>query len=311
MFASHHWPRWGRDDVDGFLRKQRDVYRWIHDQTMRLANHGLTPTEIAEELVLPETFTDQIHTRGYYGALNHNVKAVYQRYLGWYDGNPANLWRHPPTALGERYVELAGGADALLANARAAFDRGDFRWVVEIVNHLVFADPANRGARELQADAMEQIGYQCESATWRNAYLTGAQELREGPPRPGKGTRRRGVAEALTVDMIFDAVAVRLKSEAVVGEHVVTNWEFPDVDERWILALENQVLHHVSGRHDPDAAVTMRLDKSVLAAMLVGETTFADAAAAGEIEIDGDATALLTIFGNLDEFAGGFHIVEP
>jgi len=311
LFASHHWPRWGRDDVDQFLRKQRDVYRWMHDQTMRLANHGLTATEIAEELELPTAFTEQTHTRGYYGSLSHNAKAVYQRYLGWYDGNPANLWKHPPVTAGERYVELAGGSDALLANARVAFERGDYRWVVEIVNHLVFADPDNEEARQLQADALEQIGYQSESATWRNAYLTGAHELREGLPPALGGGRRRGFAEALTIDMVFDAIGVRLNSDAVAGEHVVTNWNFTDTGETWVLALENQTLHYVRGRHDEGATVTISLPKTVLGQLLVGATTFLDAAEAGDIAIDGDAAALLTIFGNLDEFDTAFPIVEP
>ena len=146
MFASHHWPRWGTDDVAQFLRHQRDLYRWMHDQTMRLANKGLVPTEIAEELELPKAFTDQIHTRGYYGALVHNAKAVYQRYLGWYDGNPAHLWMRTPVDAGTRYVELAGGAEALLAHAQAAYDTGDYRWVAEVVNHLVFADPDQSGS---------------------------------------------------------------------------------------------------------------------------------------------------------------------
>ena len=217
MFASHHWPRWGTNDVAEFLRQQRDLYRWMHDQTMRLANKGLTPTEIADELALPSAFTDQIHTRGYYGALIHNVKAVYQRYLGWYDGNPARLWNHQPTEACRRYVELAGGADALLVHAQAAFDQGDYRLVAEVVNHLVFADPTNTAGRELQADALEQLGYQAESATWRNAYLTGAMELRDGPPPARPAPARPCMAVALTIDMIFDALAIRLKAEEVAG----------------------------------------------------------------------------------------------
>ncbi|MFM7044865.1 MAG: alkyl/aryl-sulfatase, partial [Ilumatobacteraceae bacterium] len=184
MFASHHWPRWGPGDVHGFLSLQRDLYRWLHDQTLRLANHGLVPTEIAEALQMPPEFMAESHTVGYYGSVIHNVKAVYQRYLSWYDGNPSNLHRLPPSAAGERYVELAGGAEALLAHARDKFELGDYRWVAEVVNHLVFADPHNTAARSLQADALEQLGYQSESATFRNAYLMGAQELRHGhPPR--------------------------------------------------------------------------------------------------------------------------------
>jgi alkyl sulfatase BDS1-like metallo-beta-lactamase superfamily hydrolase len=314
MFASHHWPRWGTDDVDQFLRQQRDLYRWMHDQTMRLANKGLVPTEIAEELELPKAFTDQIHTRGYYGALVHNAKAVYQRYLGWYDGNPAHLWMRTPTDAGKRYVDLAGGADALLAHAQGAFDEGDYRWVAEVVNHLVFADSANQAARDLQADALEQLGYQVESATWRNAYLTGAQELRNGPPRSRPAGARPGMAVALTIDMVFDAIAIRLKSEDVAGEHVVVNWAFTDLDgddASWILALENQTLHYVRGRHDSEATVTVTIAKDLLLAIIGGATTFVDAVTDGSATLDGDPTALITIFGNLDSFETGFAIVEP
>ncbi|MFY8237918.1 MAG: alkyl/aryl-sulfatase, partial [Ilumatobacteraceae bacterium] len=183
LFTSHNWPRWGNEDLIEFLTVQRDLYRWMHDQTMRLANKGFTPTEISQALTLPDEFLANDHTRGYYGDLVHNSKAVYQRYLSWYDGNPANLNKLQPSDAGKKYVELAGGADALLEKARAAFDAGEYRWVVELVNHLVFADPTNTEGRHLQADALEQLGYQAESSTFRNAYLMGAQELRLGPPK--------------------------------------------------------------------------------------------------------------------------------
>jgi alkyl sulfatase BDS1-like metallo-beta-lactamase superfamily hydrolase len=315
MFASHHWPRWGTNDVDGFLRKQRDLYRWMHDQTMRRANRGMTAPEIAEDLVLPEVFLSQGHTRGYYGSLVHNVKAIYQRYLSWYDGNPAHLWQHPPTEAGRRYVELAGGADALIAKARAAFEAGDYRWVAELVNHLVFADPTNVEGRELQADALEQLGYQSESATWRNAYLTGAMELRQGLPE-ARPVRRRNLVDALTIDLMFDAIAIRLDDDAVAGRTARVNWtftdpSFPDGEQRWLLALENRALHYVQGRHDPDASVTVTLAKSVMSDVMGGMTTFAEALAEGVISLDGDPAGLLTIFGNLETFESGFGIVEP
>ena len=315
MFASHHWPRWGADDADGFLRKQRDLYRWIHDQTMRRANRGMTPTEIAEELALPDVFLAQGHTRGYYGSLVHNVKAVYQRYLSWYDGNPTHLWQHPPTAAGQRYVALAGGADALLDHAQAAFDEGDYRWVVEVVNHAVFADPTNVRARELQSDAFEQLGYQSESATWRNAYLTGAQELRNGPPS-NRPMRRKGLVDALTVDLMFDAIAIRLQDEQVEGETAEVNWVFTDTDPAkepsdWVLTLEHQALHYVAGRHSDTAGVTVTLTRGIMAEVLGGGVTFADAVVAGDVTLDGDPEALRTIFGNLEVFQSGFGIVEP
>ncbi len=312
LFTSHNWPRWGNDDLTDFLEKQRDLYKWMHDQTMRHANHGLVPTEIAEHLELPAEFLANEHTRGFYGDLVHNAKAVYQRYLSWYDGNPANLHKHPPVEAGKRYVELAGGADALLEKARRAFDAGDYRWVAELVNHLVFADPTNAAARELQADTLEQLGYQAESSTFRNAYLNGAQELRQGPPTLlGGAGRGKGLLRAMSVEQVFDAIAVRLKSEEVGGQRLFVNWTFTDLDEKWVLGLSNRTLFHVQGRHDERAAVTVTLSRLTLVAVVTQETTFMDEIQAGNITLDGDPAALLTIFGNLDTFVVSFHVVEP
>jgi alkyl sulfatase BDS1-like metallo-beta-lactamase superfamily hydrolase len=312
MFASHHWPRWGGDDVRGFLTLQRDLYRWMHDQTMRLANHGMVPTEIAATLRLPEEFLAQSHTRGYYGDLVHNCKAVYQRYLSWYDGNPANLNKLPPTEAGKRYVEYMGGADALIAKARASFEAGDYQWVVEVVNHLVFADPTNQAARSLQADAMEQLGYQAESSTFRNAYLMGAQELRQGPPPPANTmVRGRGLLAAMTVEQVFDAIAVRLKSEEVGGMSATVNWTFPDVAETWILRLSNRTLSSTHGRHDPTAEALVTLDRTTLISLVTQQTTINEELERGSISIEGDADALLRVFGHLDTFQTNFSIVEP
>lgn len=310
MFASHNWPRWGNEDVLTYLGLQRDLYRWMHDQAMRFANHGYNATEIAEMLTLPPELAAEAHTTGYYGDLVHNVKAVVQRYLSWYDGNPANLWKLPPTEVGRRYVDLAGGADALLAAARRAFDAGDYRWVVELVNHLVFADPTNADARELQADAFEQLGYQSRSATFRNAFLMGAQELRNGAP-PAGPARPSGYLDAMTIDQLIDTLAVRLRSEDVGGLRVSLNFTFTDLDERWVLRLSNRTLHGVSGRHDANAAVTLRLASSVLRDVIRETTTFADAVAAGTAEAAGDVAATGMVFDHLDVFMTGFALVEP
>ena len=316
LFTSHNWPRWGRDDAREFLELQRDLYKWMHDQTMRLANKGLVATEIADTLKLPDDFLAQEHTHGYYGDLVHNSKAVYQRYLSWYDGNPANLNKLPPTDAGRRYVELAGGADKVLAAGRAAFDAGDFRWGAELMNHLVFADPTNQEARALQADMLEQLGYQSESSTFRNAYLMGAQELRFGPPDFGPGAARaRGILVAMTVEQIFDTISVRLKSEDVGGLDLRIDWTFPDLvgtpDEKWTLGLSHRTLFAVQGRHDATSVARITITRSLLVDILTQQTTFMDQIAAGNITIDGDAGALLQIFGNLDTNTPGFPIVEP
>jgi alkyl sulfatase BDS1-like metallo-beta-lactamase superfamily hydrolase len=237
---------------------------------------------------------------------------VYQRYLSWYDGNPANLNKLPPTEVGKRYVELAGGADALIANAQKAFDNGDYRWVTELLNHLVFADPTNTAARNLQADAMEQLGYQAESSTFRNAYLMGAQELRLGPPAPAPiAVRNRGLLLAMTIEQLFDSLSVRIKSEELGGVSICVNWHFTDIDEKWILGISNRTLYATPGRHEKSAAATITLTRLTMLDVVTQATTFVDQITAGTILIDGDASALLQIFGKLDTVTTGFAIVEP
>ncbi len=306
VFASHHWPRWGEARIVDYLTKQRDLYKYLHDQTLRWANHGLTPTEIGERMTLSPGLAREWHTRDYYGTLNHNAKAVYQRYLGWFDGNPANLHPHPPVEAGKRYVALAGGPDALLAHARAAFDQGDYRWVAEVANHLVFADPANAAARELCADAFEQLGYRAESGPWRAFYLTGAQELRN--PRPKSDKPRPGPAgqiRALPADQLLDSLSVRLDAEAA-GElalnfrlRIIDTWEAFEVE------LSNGVLHHRPLEGDTD----MAMDRLTLARILLGEITTAEALAAGSAT--GDPSGLDRLLPLLERFDFWFEIVAP
>jgi alkyl sulfatase BDS1-like metallo-beta-lactamase superfamily hydrolase len=307
LFASHHWPRWGQDDQMQFLKTQRDVYKYIHDQTLRLANHGRTPREIAEEIALPPTLAAEWHVRDYYGTLNHNAKAVYQRYLGWFDGNPANLHPHPPVEAGKRYVELAGGADALLAKARTAFEAGDYRWVAEVVNHLVFADPGNDAARHLQADALEQMGYQAESGPWRAFYLTGAQELRNRRP-PATTPRQAALAQLhrLPGAMLLDSFSVRLNGPAVGARTLQLGLTFSDTGERFRLEVENAVLRHHADR-DADSSVT--LDRPTLVALVTGSKTVEAALADGSLT--GDGATLSDLLGWLDRFDFWFEIIEP
>lgn len=309
FFASHHWPRWGNADITDYLRRQRDMYRWIHDQTMRLANHGYTALEIAEELELPAEFAAEGHTTGYYGHLIHNVKAVYQRYLSWYDGNPSNLWRLPPSEVGSRYVALAGGADAMVAAAQKSFDEGDYRWVVELLNHLVFAQPDHEAGRALQADALEQLGYQSESATFRNAFLTGAQELRNGAP-PRREAMRRGFLDAMTIGQLLDTLAVRLPSDKVGARHVVVHLEVSDRPEQsdWTVEISNRAMSSIRGhRGTPDCLISMTFEQ--LVRLAANELTVADVLEGANCE--GDTTAFEFAFGGLDSFFSGFAIVEP
>jgi alkyl sulfatase BDS1-like metallo-beta-lactamase superfamily hydrolase len=307
LFASHHWPRWGSDEARAFLTLQRDLYKYVHDQTLRMANHGLTPLEIAERLALPPTLAAQWHTRGYYGTLNHNAKAVYQRYLGWFDGNPANLHKLPPGAAGARYVAAMGGAEALLSAARAAFEAGDYRWVAELVNHLVFAEPDNAAARALQADALEQLGYQAESGPWRAFYLTGAQELRT--PRPRSDTPRQGAAgqlRALPADDLLESLSVRLNGEKAGAVRIAFTCAFSDTGERFAVSVENAVLRHKAG----DGGPVVTLTRPTLIGLVIGETTLDAALAGGAVSGEG-APALGELLPLLDRFDFWFEIVAP
>ena len=316
VFASHHWPRWGAEDGRCFLQTQRDVYRWLHDQTMRLANHGYTSLEIAEMLTLPEEFTGDSHVREYYGTVSHNAKAVYQRYLGFFDGNPANLNPLPPVEASTKYVEYMGGAAAVLERARLDFAAGDYRWVAQVVNHVVFADPDaaaphTEAAKLLQADALEQLGYQAESGPWRNFYLTGAQELRSGTPDLGPA-RISGFLSALSVDQVFDAIGVRLNHEKIAGNEFSMNWVFTDTGEQHVIGVSRRALFHSPNRFDDDAAVTVTLDMASLSQLLAGgAAAFFDLLERGAVVLDGDDSVLATLFGSLDQFKRGFAIVTP
>jgi len=311
LFASHHWPRWGSCKAAAFLKKQRDLYKYIHDQTLRMANHGLTPLEIAEELTLPPTLASEWYTRGYYGTLNHNAKAVYQRYLGWFDGNPANLHKLPPVEAGRRYVDLAGGPDALLQKARAAFEAGDYRWVAEIVNHLVFADPQNAEARHLQADALEQMGYQAESGPWRGFYLTAAMELRNS--RPPAVEPRQGAAgqiRALPADKLLDSLSVRLNGTKAGDQTIAFNLAFADTGEAFAVNVENAVMHHAAGKAVGDAP-TVKLSCATLVALVLAEVRLDQALADAKVSVEGDAQVFAKFLALLDRFDFWFEIVTP
>ncbi|MGC4960877.1 alkyl/aryl-sulfatase [Gordonia sp. DT101] len=311
MFICHQWPVWGTRSVCEFLAEQRDLYRYIHDETLRLAAHGYTMIEIAEMVELPEGLATSWIARGYYGSLNHNVKAVYQKYLGFFDGNPAHLHPHPPVEAGQRYVEFMGGADAVLNKARKSFDDGDYRWVAEVVNHVVFAEPNNQAARELQADALEQLGYQSESAPWRNFYLTGAQDLREGARSDEAALGAGEVIAAMTVDMLFDYLAIRLNGPKAGGQSFAMQVQLTDTGESRRVELVHGVLNCTPAQPDDHGDTTMRLPKAALTGLALGAVTLADAVAAGQVEISGDEEPAYLLFALLDTFARTFNIVTP
>ncbi|MGE5159152.1 MAG: alkyl/aryl-sulfatase [Gemmatimonas sp.] len=312
MCGQHHWPVWGRERIDTMIRQQRDLYKFAHDQTIRLMNHGLTATEIAETIRLPQSLEGAWHGRGYYGHIRHNVKAIYQKYLGWYDANPVNLDPLPPVEAGKKYVEYMGGADALLERARADFANGQFRFVAQAVSHLVFADPDNQAARALLADTFEQLGYAAESATWRNAYLFGAQELRQGMPKtPPRAPMPRETLAALRTEQLWDVLGVRLNGPKAEGKHIVLNWSFTDTGEEFVLTLENCALTYSKGLQSPAADARFVLARATLDEVVAKQTSFPEAVAVGKIEVSGNPMRLAELMGLMDEFPRMFEIVEP
>lgn len=312
VIAQHHWPMWGNARIVAFLKKQRDLYKFIHDQTVRLLNHGLTPTEIAEKLKLPASLAGEWSARGYYGTLSHNAKAVYQFYLGWYDANPADLNPLPRVETARKQVEYMGGAEAVLKRARADFAAGQYRWVAGVTSQLVFADPANKAARELGADALEQLGYQSEAATWRNAYLLGAAELRGGvPAAQGGSTANAELLKGVSIDLAFDFLGVRLNAAKAEGKRIVINWTFTDRNETYVMNLENSALTHRAGPLDANADAGVKLTRAALDAITLKQRSFVGSILTGDVSVSGNPLKLRELFGLLDDFTPDFEIVEP
>jgi linear primary-alkylsulfatase len=312
LIAQHHWPKWGSANIDDMLRKQRDLYKFIHDQSVRLMNQGFTPREIAEQIKLPPSLANEWSARGYYGTLSHNSKAVYQKYLGWYDANPANLNPLPPAESARRAVEYMGGARAVTDRARKDFEAGNYRWVAEVMNQVVFADPDNMEARALAADAMEQLGYQSESATWRNAYLTGAQELRVGKPKTAPtSTASPDVIRAIPLPLFFDYLAIRIDPAKAEGKTMVINWVLPDTKQQARMTLENSVLTHMMDKQAQNADATVTLDRATLDLITLRQKTFQQAMKEGSAKVQGNAAKLGELIGMLDEFNPMFDVVTP
>lgn len=312
MCGQHHWPVWGHDRIDTMIRQQRDLYKFAHDQTIRLMNHGLTAREIAETIRLPKSLDGAWHGRGYYGHIRHNVKAIYQKYLGWYDANPVHLDPLPPVESGKKYVEYMGGAEAILDRARKDFAKGEFRFVAQAVSHLVFAEPDNQAARAVLADTFEQLGYAAESSTWRNAYLFGAQELRQGMPKvPPRSPMPRETLAALRTEQLWDVLGVRLNGPKAEGKRIVLNWSFSDTGETFILNLENSALTYVAGAQAADADAAFTLARGTLDEVIAKLTTFQDAVSSGKIKCTGNPMRLGELMMLMDEFPRMFEIVEP
>ncbi|WP_176704309.1 alkyl/aryl-sulfatase [Mycobacterium malmoense] len=307
VFASHHWPTWGAENIVEFLSLQRDMYAYLHDQTLRLLNRGYTGVEIAEMFQLPPALERAWHTHGYYGSVSHNVKAVYQRYMGWFDGNPARLWPHPPEALAPRYVDAMGGIDRVVELARTAFDTGDFRWAATLLDHAIFADSGHAGARALYADTLEQLAYGAENATWRNFFLSGATELLDGNFGTAAQVASPTMLSQLTPEQIFDSLAIRVDGPRSWDLDLTIDLAFADLAVNYRLTLRNGVLvYRKAAAQSATATVTVRLDsKSRLLTAALGDFT------SPGLEISGDREALRTFLGALDQPDPGFNIVTP
>jgi len=303
---------WGNRRVLDYLGKQRDLYKYLHDQTVRLMNHGYKADEIAERLALPTSLEQTWHVRGYYGVLSQNVKSVYQRYLGWYDANPAHLNPLPPVERGRKYVEYMGGAAAVIHRARADFEPGEYRFVAEAMSHVVFADPSNTEARRLGADALEQLGYAAESGAWRNAYLFGAQELRQGmTAASGRALPNPYTLRAMSLDSIFDYLGVRLNADKAAGKAMAVDWVFSDLGRRYATTLDNCALTYLADRAREYSDATVTLGREVLNRLILGELLFGDAVQQGLVGVEGDPARGAELFGLFDDFTTTFAIVEP
>ncbi|MFV3369605.1 alkyl/aryl-sulfatase [Pseudomonas sp. NY15435] len=313
MFAVHNWPRWGHEDIVHTLEKQRDMYGYLNDQTLHLANNGVTINQIHERLKVPPELANEWFNRGYHGSVSHNVRAVVNKYLGYYDSNPATLNPLAPEDSAKKYVEFMGGADHLLQMAKASFDKGEYRWVVEVLNKLVFADPTNQAARNLQADALEQLGYQAENAGWRNSYLVAAQELRNGVPRnlPSLRVSNPDALAAMDTGLLFDYLGVRMNAQKAEGEDFSINLVLPDKNEQYLLELKNSHLNNIKGVQSENAGQTVTIDRADLNRLMLKEVSPVRLVFEGKLKSSGNPLLLAKLFGMLEDFDFWFDIVTP
>lgn len=312
IMAQHHWPTWGNDNVKKLLKTQRDLYRYINDQTLRMANEGLTRDEIAANFKLPPSLSNVWANRGYYGSVSHDVKATYVLYLGWFDGNPATLDELPPEESAKKFVDYMGGADNIIKKAKEDYAQGNYRWVAQVVSKVVFANPDNKEARNLEADALEQLGYQAESGPWRNFYLTGAQELRNGVMKlPTPNTASPDTVRAMTPEMFFDYLAVHINGEKAANAKSVLNFDFGQDGGKYRLELENGVLNHTANAEAKDADATITLSRDALNRIILKEETLQQAKDKGDVKITGNPAKLDELLGYMDKFEFWFNIVTP
>ncbi|MBO7910512.1 alkyl sulfatase dimerization domain-containing protein [Vibrio splendidus] len=310
-FQSHHWPLWGKEDINNYFKKQRDIYKYTHDQSVRLMNQGYTGEEISETIKLPNSLEDNWATRGYYGTLRHNSRAIYQRYMGWYTGNPSDLNNLPPVDVAVKYIEYMGGEKAVIEKAKVDFDKGEYRWVAEALKHVVFANPESKQGKMLLADTYEQLGYQSESGPWRSVYLQGAYELRNGTPESGGlTTASPDIIKNMPPEMLFDYLSVRILPEQAEGKLFSINIAFTDLEEAYTLSMENSVLNYTREvTRTPDVSLT--LSKKTLDDIQLGTVSLESSVANGDLVIEGDSQVFKDFMNMLDSFKFWFNIVTP
>ena len=312
IIAQHHWPTWGNENVVKLMKSQRDMYRYINDQTLRMANQGLTRDEIAANFKLPSGLEKSWASRGYYGSVSHDVKATYVFYLGWFNGNPATLNELPPVDAAKKYVDYMGGADAIMQKAKTDYAQGNYRWVAQVTNNIVFADPSNKEARNLEADALEQMGYQAESGPWRNFYLTGAQELRNGVVKGATpNTASPDTVKAMSPEMFFDYLAVHINGEKAANAQAVFNVDLGADGGKYKLELENGVLNHSADAQASNADASITLNRATLNKIILKEESLKQAEEKGDVQISGNHAKLDEFLGYLDSFDFWFNIVTP
>ena len=312
IIAQHHWPTWGNENVVKLMKSQRDMYRYINDQTLRMANQGLTRDEIAANFKLPSGLEKSWASRGYYGSVSHDVKATYVFYLGWFNGNPATLNELPPVDAAKKYVDYMGGADAIMQKAKTDYARGNYRWVAQVTNNIVFADPSNKEARNLEADALEQMGYQAESGPWRNFYLTGAQELRNGVVKGATpNTASPDTVKAMSPEMFFDYLAVHINGEKAANAQAVFNVDLGADGGKYKLELENGVLNHSADAQASNADASITLNRATLNKIILKEESLKQAEEKGDVQISGNHAKLDEFLGYLDSFDFWFNMVTP
>ncbi len=305
LFASHHWPTWGAERIRHFLGVQRDLYGYLHDQTLRYINQGYTGAEIAEIIELPPALVAEWSTHGYYGSVSHNVKAIYQRYMGWFDGNPARLWPHPPREQAERYVAAIGGVERVVELARQAYDDGDFRWAATLLDHAVFTDPDDAAAKALYADTLEQLAYGSENGTWRNFFLSGATELREGNFGTPTTANAPAILIQLSPEQLFDAVAITVDGPRAWDLDLAFDLTLTDLGRSFHLTLRNGVLIYVEREPSGDAPLHITLSKPRLLTLVGGDTT------SDGLTVEGDLGVLTKLTDVLDGGDPDFDIVTP